>query len=305
MKKITIGFGVCLLLLGMAACGHSEQKHTQLTKQEKARLDSIDKAAFKVGVMPTLDCMPVFVAYEDSLFLRQGVTVHLRRYNSQMDCDTALMRGRVEGSVTDLIRAARIEKKGTALTYPISTNLYWQLIANRKARISELKQLSDKMIAMTRFSATDYLSDLAIDSGKPKFDVYRVQINDVGIRLRMLINNEMDAMFLPEPQATKARLEQHNVLMDSRDKNLQLGVFAFRKKALLKPLRREQAEKFVKVYNMAVDSINKNGLQKYAAILKKYCGCDDKTIKALPHLKYEHAMEPRKRDVDLAHGRIK
>lgn len=305
MKKVSIVFGVCLLLLGMAGCGHSEQKQTQLTKQDKARLDSIDRAAFKVGVTPTLDCLPVFVAYEDSLFLHQGVTVHLRRYNAQMDCDTAMMRGRVEGSVTDLIRAARMERKGTALTYPISTNLYWQLIANRKARISDLKQLSDKMIAMTRFSATDYLSDLAVDSGKPKYDVYRVQINDVGIRLRMLINNEMDAMFLPEPQATKARLEQHTVLMDSRDKNLQLGVLAFRKKALQEGSRREQLEKFLKGYNMAVDSINKNGLQKYAALLKKYCGCDDKTIKALPHLKYEHAMEPRKRDLDLAHARAK
>ena len=83
---------------------------------------------------------------------------------------------------------------------------------------------------MARYSATDYLTDLAIDSGKPKYDVYRVQINDVQIRLRMLLNNEMDAMLLPEPQATKARLEQHVLLMDSRDKNLQLGAIAFRQK---------------------------------------------------------------------------
>ena len=305
MKKVSIVLGMCLLLLGMAACSRSEQKQAVLTKQDKARLDSIDKAAFKVGVMPTLDCLPVFVAYEDSMFLRQGVTVHLRRYTSQMDCDTALMRGRVEGSVTDLIRAARMERKGTELTYPVSTNLYWQLISNRRARISNLSQLSDKMIAMTRFSATDYLSDLAVDSGKPKFDVYRVQINDVGIRLRMLINNEMDAMFLPEPQATKARLEQHAVLMDSRNMNLQLGVFAFRKKILRDAQRRQQMAKFLKCYDMAVDSINKNGLQKYAELLKKYCGCDNKTIKSLPRLRYEHAMEPRKRDLDLAHARAK
>ena len=49
------------------------------------------------------------------------------------------------------------------------------------------------MIAMTRHSATDYLSTLVIDSVKTKYDVYRVQINDLNIRLRMLLNNEMDA----------------------------------------------------------------------------------------------------------------
>ena len=217
-----------------------------------------------------------------------------------MDCDTAIERKRVEGAVTDLIRAHHIEKRGTALTYPISTNLYWQFITNKRSRISELKQLSDKMVAMTRYSATDYLATLAIDSGKPKYDVYKVQINDLNIRLRMLLNNEMDAMLLPEPQATKARLEQHVKLFDSRDKNLQLGVVAFRKKILSEPRRKDQLAKFIKAYNIAVDSINRRGVQHYASIITKYTGADAKTISNLPKLKYEHAMEPRRRDLAVA-----
>lgn len=300
MKNISRVATVCMMLLCLAGCSSSKQKQTVLSKQEKARLDSIDQASFKVAVMPTLDCLPVFLAYEDSLFLRQGVTVHLRRYNAQMDCDTAVIRNRVEGSVSDLVRAARMERQGVALTFPISTNLYWQLITNRKARISDLKQLSDKMIAITRYSGTDYLANSVIDSVKPKYDVYRVQINDINIRLKMLLNNEMDAVLLPEPQATKARIEQHVVLLDSRGKNLHLGVFAFRKKALAQANRQKQLEAFLRAYNMAVDSINKNGLQKYSTLLQKYCGCDARTIQALPRLRYDHALEPRKRDLDLA-----
>ena len=293
---------LCLLLASlMAGCGgKSEQEIKRLSRQEKARLDSIDRMALKVGVMPTLDCLPLFLAHDDSIFAKQGVDVHLRYYTAQMDCDTALARGRVEGSVTDLIRGVYLQKKGTPLTYPISTNAYWQLITNRKARISSLKQLSDKMIAMARYSATDYLTDLAIDSGKPKYDVYRVQINDVQIRLRMLLNNEMDAMLLPEPQATKARLEQHVLLMDSRDKNLQLGAIAFRQKAMKEPRRQDQLKKFLQAYNIAVDSINARGVQHYARILTKYCHVDNKTIAALPKIKFNHAMEPRRHDFEVA-----
>ncbi len=306
MKKFSmITVGISMFLLGLASCGQSEQKRLLLSKQEKARLDSIDRAALKIAVMPTLDCLPIYLAYEDSMFLKQGLLVHFRKYNAQMDCDTAIARGRVEGTVTDLIRGAMLEKKGIALTYPVSTNLQWQLIANKKARISNLKQLSDKMIAMTRFSATDYLADLAVDSGKPKFEVYRVQINDVNLRLRMLLNNEMDAMLLPEPQATKARTSQHTVLLDSRDKNLQLGAIAFSKKAMADTRRQKQLKDFLKVYDMAVDSINKNGIAKYSNILKKYYGCDEPTIQHLPQQKYEHAMEPRKRDLELARNRVK
>ena len=301
MKKFSIM--ICLvsaLLLGMASCGDSQQKRLRLSKQEKARLDSIDRASLKVGVMPTLDCLPVYLAYEDSIFLNQGVTVHLYRYNAQMDCDTAIARKRVEGTVTDLVRAARLQKQGTQLFYPVSTNLYWQLITNRKARISELKQLSDKMIAMTRHSATDYLSTLVIDSVKTKYDVYRVQINDLNIRLRMLLNNEMDAAWMPEPYATQARMAKHVALADSRDKNLLLGVIAFRSKLKAEPRRKNQIDRFVKAYDIAVDSINKNGVQHYAALLTKYYGIDAQTVSNLPKLKYSHAMEPRQRDLKVA-----
>ena len=289
MKKFSIM--ICLvsaLLLGMASCGDSQQKRLRLSKQEKARLDSIDRASLKVGVMPTLDCLPVYLAYEDSIFLKQGVTVHLYRYNAQMDCDTAIARKRVEGMVTDLVRAARLQKQGTQLFYPVSTNLYWQLITNRKARIS------------TRHSATDYLSTLVIDSVKTKYDVYRVQINDLNIRLRMLLNNEIDAAWMPEPYATQARMAKHVALADSRDKNLQLGVIAFRSKLKAEPRRKNQIDRFVKAYDIAVDSINKNGVQHYAALLTKYYGIDAQTVSNLPKLKYSHAMEPRQRDLKVA-----
>ena len=252
--------------------------------------------------MPTLDCLPVLVAKDFHLFDTLGVDVHLRHFNAQMDCDTALTNKRVEGSVTDLVRAARLQSKGTKLTFPIATFAYWQIISNKRSRISELKQLSDKMIAITRYSATDYLATLAIDSVHPKYDVYRVQINDVNIRLKMLLNNEMDAVLLSEPQATRARLEGHVKLMDSRDKNVRLGVFAFRTEALKEPRRKQQLDLFIKAYNMAVDSINKNGVQHYKDLIIKNCGVDARTVDALPKLRYQHAGSPRKHDRNIANS---
>lgn len=289
----------------IAGCGPSKEEQHRLSRLERQRLDSIDRAALKVGVMPTLDCLPVYVAKSERLFDTLGVDIHLRRFTSQMDCDTALERGRIEGSITDLIRVAHMRKRGTALFCPIATNTYWQLITNHKARVSELKQLSDKMIAITRYSATSYLADLAIDSAKPKYDVYRVQINDVNIRLKMLLNNEMDAMLLTEPQATKARLAGHRMLMDSREKNVALGAFAFREKALAEKGRKEQLQLFLKAYNMAVDSINRRGLQHYAQLIHTQCGADQKTIEKLPRLKFSHAAEPQGRDQEVAARQVR
>ena len=77
MRKTTLIVLVVFAgLLSMVGCGDS-QKSQVLSKAEKARLDSIDKASFKVGVMPTLDCLPLFVAEDYHLFDTLGVTVHL------------------------------------------------------------------------------------------------------------------------------------------------------------------------------------------------------------------------------------
>lgn len=61
-KKIFLLLFVCCAALGISSCGDSHEKRARLSKAEKARLDSIDRASFKVGVMPTLDCLPVLVA---------------------------------------------------------------------------------------------------------------------------------------------------------------------------------------------------------------------------------------------------
>lgn len=291
-----------LVVVSLVACGggNSYEERRRMGKVERARLDSINRAAFKVAVLPTLDCLPLFVAREAGIFDTLGVSVRLRMFRAQMDCDTAVIGGSVEGTVTDLVRAERLQRQGISLRYPIATDAYWQLITNRLARIKELKQLSDKMIAITRYSATEALATMAIDSVKPKYDVYRVQINDLDVRLHMLLNNEMDAMLLPEPQATTARTMGHPVLMDSRDKQLRLGVFAFRSRELTQPRRRDQLNRFIKGYNMAVDSINKNGLQHYAALVGKYCNANEKTLKALPVLRFRHAAAPRERDILIA-----
>lgn len=301
MRKILAFFFLATLFL--VACGKSEDEMKRMSKMEKAKKDSIYRAAFKIAVMPTMDCLPLFYAKEKGYFDSLGVDVRLPMYYAQMDCDTALTGGTVEGAITDLVRGERLAKRGTPLNYEIATNTYWQLIANHRARVRTVAQLSDKIIAITRLSATDRLAAMAIDSAKPKEEVYRVQINSVKVRLDMIHNNLLDAAFFTEPQATAARIgtaqapAKNPVLADSRKMGVTWGVFAFRTKAMEEKNRREQLEKLLKAYNRACDSINKNGVRHYADIIKKYCQVDDRVIQSLPSLKYPKAQPPKTADI--------
>ena len=284
-----ISYIFILLVLSFCGCGESEDSKQIRTKAQQEAEAKAYQEAMKIGVMPTMDCLPIYLAYDHHLFDTTKVDIRLCFFNAQMDCDTALVNGSIQGCVSDSIRTQRLISEKTSLRYIAKTNAYWQLISNKTARIKELSQLSDKMVAMTRYSATDKLTDLAIERGKPKYSVFKIQINDVTLRLNMLLNNEMDAMWLPEPQATAARLKGNPVLMDSRKEQKNWGVLVFRTKDIVNERRSKQLDEFIKGYNAACDSINKYGVKNYQDLVVKYMNVNKKTAAGLPQLSYSHA----------------
>ncbi len=290
----------------MSACGNSYQETKRLSRLERQRLAKEDSAALKIAVMPTLDCLPLYVAREYKWFCDGKTDIRLKYFTSQIDCDTAILNGRVEGAVSDLVRVARMNKSGAKVKPQIATAAYWQLFTNRNSRIRQLNQLDDKMVAMTRYSVTDMLADHVVDSAKLKSErVFKVQINDVNVRLQMMLNNEMDAMFVTEPQATLARLAKHKVLLDTRKMNWHMGVIAFREKPMKDVDRKRQYDVFVKAYNQACDSINKNGIARYAHLMEKYCRTRSAVLDSIPKTKFPHAVGPREKDVLRAEKYIK
>lgn len=296
MKKL---IPIIIALVLLAACGQSYEETKRITREQRREAWRKDSAALKIAVMPTLDCLPLFVAQEYELFDTVNGGVRLKLYNAQMDCDTAVLRGRVEGAVTDLVRAMRMEKQGVKMRYVAATNAYWQLVTNRNARIKQLKQLDDKMVAMTRFSATDLLTDVARDTVKLDAErVFKVQINDLNVRMQMLLNNEIDALWLPEPLATQARVMKNPVVMDSRDAKLQLGVLAFREKEMQRKERAKQLQLFLKAYNQACDTINKYGVVHYRQLFIDRYKFKATLVDSIPQdIRFPRAKAPRQQDV--------
>ena len=301
-RKIAL-FLVIAVLCGCGGSSYEKEREARKVKQQQQQKQ--DAEALKIGTLPTLDCLPFYVAVEEELF-DTAAHIRIKGYNSQIDADAALTTKKIEGCVTDIVRAQRMKRKGTPIHYLTTTNAYWQLISSRSARLTQLKQLEDKMIAMTRFSVTDYLSDLAVDSAKLKQEmVFRVQINDPNIRLKMLINKEMDAVILTEPQATTARLYKNPVLMDSRNKKLQMGAVVVREELMKNKRRQEQIQALVKGYNAACDSINKKGVAHYASLISQFTKADERTLKVLPKTTFHRATAPTEENISKAEKWLK
>lgn len=59
------------------ACGHSYQQTKELSRMERKRLAREDSMALKVAVMPSLDCLPLYIAERAKLFESLGSDIRL------------------------------------------------------------------------------------------------------------------------------------------------------------------------------------------------------------------------------------
>ena len=283
MKISTLKNPICLFALAglvLLACTDNTQEQAAQQRREQQIADSL---ALKVAVTPTLDCLPIYLAEEEGWFAEEGVSVLLRPYTAQMDEDTALLRRRVEGMTTDCERIGWIKEQGMSVLQVAPTSLKWQLITNKTARIKLLKQLDDKMLAMTRRSFTDMLARKVVDSaGLLPERVFRIQVNDVSVRLGMLENGIMDALLLPEPQATQARMAGHQVLLDTDSMGLEPGIIVFSEEAMADSMRQRQVEAFLRVYHAACDTIARRGLTPYRDLIVRCCHVRPETVDSIP-----------------------
>ena len=295
MKRIN--YLLILAVLTLVSCGKSDKElQAERQAQKLAEREAYQKA-YKIAVMPTMDCLPAYLLKDSLLYDTAKVDIRLCRFNAQMDCDTAMIGGSVQAAFSDLVRTERLKHRNKMLMhYLTDTNLNWQLIADKDSKLKQLSDLSDKIVAMTRFSGTDLLTDMAVKKAKPKSQVFRVQVNDVLVRLAMLQNHEIDAYWFAEPQITKALSADNNSLFNSEDAGVHLGVVAIMDKVR----RQDEEAAFAAAYDKAVEQINKNGVKYYSALIQKYMKVDESVVRALPDIKYTKIGPPRKANLLMA-----
>lgn len=91
MKKI-LYINILFILL-LSACGQKSQEIEKKTKANNAREQKAYAEALRIAVLPTLDCIPLYVAKDRHLFDSAQVDVRLLPFTAQMDCDTAIIGG--------------------------------------------------------------------------------------------------------------------------------------------------------------------------------------------------------------------
>ena len=214
-----------------------------------------DSTALHVALVPTMDNLPLYYAKETGIYDSLGLNIELLTYSSAMDCDTAFTNGEADGVVSDIVKANIWRSCGDSVKVVMRTDLNLFLMSTHSSRIKSVNNIKEKIMAITRNSALDYMADKVMEHIKlPLLQLNKPQINDIALRCKMTDQNQYDGAFLPEPYAMEAENNGAHRLISSSELIGNLSAVIFHDSIVSK--RNDDIRKLVEGYDIAVNRLN-------------------------------------------------
>ncbi|MCR5755052.1 MAG: ABC transporter substrate-binding protein [Acetatifactor sp.] len=224
----------------------------------------------KVGVLSTVDSVPLYIGSDDGLYEDCGLDVELVEFSSASDQSKALEAGEIDVVMTDMIVQSLLTKGGCSMkTVMLAVGEkpaegQFMVVASPNSDYEDGGSIEGAKIAisegtMIEFLIDSYCEELGVDENK----IEKVTVPSISLRMEMLLEgNDIDMALLPEPLGQYAIKQGCKCMIDDTtlDKNLSQTVIAFREDYIKQ--HSENVDKFVSAYSQAVNHLNESP-QKY------------------------------------------
>lgn len=229
-------------------------------------------ADLKVGIMPAYNSIPLVVAEDAGFFAACGVSVQLVPFSSQLNRETALQTGSIDGAVSDMINAIQAWAHGFGSRVTSVSEGSFSLLSAPGSRLHSVADLrgpgSPVKTGLLENSIVYYVTQRMLESsGVDPGRIQLVPIVALPARLEMLLAGKVEAACLPEPLATMASARGAHRLADTEEMGTTPGVILFSRRALAE--RSKEIAAFYRAYDMAVGEVNANGGLYRDAIVAK------------------------------------
>ena len=163
----------------------------------------------KIGVLPILDTLPLYVADQEGFFESEGIEVELLPFSSALERDVAMQTDQIDGEINDLISAAllnneddRVRVVRTAMRATPEKAMF--AILSIDGAIQSSEDLKGKQIGMSTNSIIEYVVDRLLRAdGLAEDDIIKQEVPKIPVRLELLTSGQIPAACLPEPLASR------------------------------------------------------------------------------------------------------
>ena len=219
-----------------------------------------DEAAdLRIGVLPVLNILPLYVAQDSGLFAEAGLTVELVEFPSSKDMQAAARAGELDGFQSDLVSALKVNANGgdfrVARHVGITSFPFFSIMVGRDSEIQSLAELAGQKIAISKNTIVQYIADeLLAGAGLSAGEVEYFAAPGIQERMQRVIDGEVAAAVLPEPIVQLTRLNGNRVI--ATDAVLDYVPEALSLSAAVLSEKGDTARAFLAAYEQAVVALN-------------------------------------------------
>ena len=283
-KKI-IGIALVTTLMGATLISCS--------KKEKEE----DKTTLTIGVMSSIDAVPMFIAKEKDYYKKEGVNVDIQVFKNSKDRDAALQAGTLDGVICDEVAVNLYQNANFDVKITGATDGNFVLIAGAKSNIKSYGDLKGKSVAISEKTCMEYTLDKLLEKNSIDISaVNKTAVPAIPTRYEMLKEGKIDAALLPEPFSTLALNDGGVKLGSAVDANIFSSVSAFTQKAI--DSKSKEIKNFYKAYNDAVKYINSTPISEYEKTVIDTVGYPKEMAGKIVLPKYRENVLPDNKDLE-------
>ena len=201
----------------------------------------------KVGVMPAVDSLPIFVADQMGIFEDLGLDIEVEVYTNAMDRQSALQAGGLDGAMTDVIGLVNNVHNGFDIKVTTSTDGVFPILYNSKNTSKETLVAGMMEVSVTNYLSDEFLKDVTFT---------KEYITDLPARLEMISKGSLDLAVIPEPMASMGALNGLDKYVMELNDAYSPEVMVFNQKAI--DSKNKELKLFHQGYNLALETIEKD-----------------------------------------------
>lgn len=261
--------------LGLTACGAGQVEKSE-TSVSSSVVTENTATPIKVGMLSIDDVLPLVVADTEGLFKEAGLDVQLFPFKSSSEQSQAMEAGELDVVMNDMIVQGLMKKSDTdtrVISYAFGATPQegrFVVVASPNSGITKPEDLYGKKVAISNNTMMDFLmeqyeKDLGMDGSK----IEKVNMPDLMLRVdSLLAGKDIQAAILPDPLASFAiQKGAIPVIDDTKLKDNYSQSVILVTTGMLKE-RKDDVDKFIKVYFKAMNRINENPDQYRALALQ-------------------------------------
>jgi NitT/TauT family transport system substrate-binding protein len=297
-----------LAILGGCSSGNASSSGTASSNGSASPSSSGGSSAAKtlvVGTLATEDLLPLWVAQEEGLFEKNGLSVDIVTFQSATELISGVASGEVDLAMTDIMVTASMFASG------VDVQMEWVtlgttadqgrfgIMVGPDSKVQTLEDLAGVPIGVGSNTILEYVMDKLMEgAGVPDDKILVEELQKLPVRYQAMASGEVAAAALP---GTLLALGEANgcklIADDTKGENLSQSVMIVRTDVLSDNANTTSIEELKKVWDEAASMVNANP-EAYRAVLVSNANLPDAIAETYPISSYPMVQLPTSAMVD-------